>query len=67
MRKRADNSLLPGLMTEKEAAAFFRLSVRGLMDWRNRGLVPYLRIGRSIRYRRSSLEAMLDRMELGGP
>jgi helix-turn-helix protein len=55
------------LLTEKEAGQFLRLCPRALINWRNRGIVPYIRLGtRAIRYRRSSLVAMLERMEKGG-
>jgi excisionase family DNA binding protein len=35
-------------MTEREAAAYLKVSVRTMIDWRNQGLLPYVRIGRSI-------------------
>ena len=55
------------LLTEKEAGQFLRLCPRALINWRNRGIVPYIRLGtRAIRYRQSSLVAMLEKMEKGG-
>jgi excisionase family DNA binding protein len=54
------------LLTEKEAAEKLHASLRTIIDWRNRGLVPFLRIGRSIRYRPESLQAMVEKLEIGG-
>ena len=50
------------LMTEKETAAYLRIKPRQLFNWRMDGLVPYIRIGRAIRYRRMAVDAALDRM-----
>jgi hypothetical protein len=50
------------LMTEKETAAYLRIKPRQLFNWRTEGLVPYIRIGRAIRYRRTSIDAALERM-----
>lgn len=50
------------LMTEKETAAYLRIKPRQLFNWRLDGLVPYMRIGRAIRYRRAAIDAALERM-----
>lgn len=50
------------LMTEKETAAYLRIKPRQLFNWREDGLVPYMRIGRAIRYRRAAIDAALERM-----
>jgi len=49
-------------MTEKETAAYLRIKPRQLFNWRMDGLVPYMRIGRAIRYRRSTIDAALERL-----
>ena len=55
------------LLTEREAAAFLHVCPRGLINWRNAGRVPFLRIGgRTIRYRRASLVALVEKLEKGG-
>jgi len=54
------------LLTEREAAAFLHVTPRGLINWRNSGRVPHLRLGRAVRYRRESLISMLERLEKGG-
>ena len=53
------------LMTEKEMSAYLRIKPRQLFNWRADGLVPFIRIGRSIRYRRSAVDAALE--TLGSP
>lgn len=50
------------LMTEKEMAAYLRIKPRQLFNWRADGLVPYMRIGRAIRYRRTTIDAALERL-----
>lgn len=50
------------LMTEKEMATYLRIKPRQLFNWRADGLVPYMRIGRAIRYRRTAIDAALERL-----
>jgi hypothetical protein len=39
-----------------------RQSPRTIINWRQRGIIPYFRIGRSIRYSREQIDrALLDR------
>jgi excisionase family DNA binding protein len=54
------------LLTDKEVAEKLHASVRSVIDWRNQGRLPYLRIGRSIRYRPESVAAALEKLERGG-
>ena len=53
----------PGsLMSEREVALYLKVSARTLVDWRQRGIIPYFRIGRSIRYSREQIDrALLER------
>lgn len=53
------------LMTEKEAANYLRIRLRQLYNWRVNGLIPYIRIGRALRYRKSAVDHALDLMTLG--
>jgi len=48
------------LMTEKEMAAYLRIKPRQLFNWRADGLVPFIRIGRAVRYRRSAVDTALE-------
>src|SRR5687767_9991154 len=45
------------LMTEQEAGAILRVTVKTLQGWRYRGGGPsYIKVGRCVRYRRQDLE-----------
>ncbi len=49
-------------MSEREVALYLRASARTIINWRQRGLIPYFRIGRSIRYSREQIDrALMDR------
>jgi len=63
-----DKSLAIGsrLLTDKEVAEKLHASVRSVIDWRNSGKIPFIRIGRSIRYRPESISALLEKLETGG-
>lgn len=54
------------LLTELEACEFLRIRPRQLYAWRKQGLIPFVRISRSVRYRRGELEAALDAMSVRG-
>jgi excisionase family DNA binding protein len=49
------------LMTDKEAAEYLRIKTRQLYTWRVNGLVPFIRIGKTLRYRKSAVDAALAR------
>jgi predicted site-specific integrase-resolvase len=50
------------LLTDQQAAAILSVEPRTLRLWRNTRSLPYIRItSKVIRYRRSDLEAWLDR------
>lgn len=49
------------LMTDQEAAEYLRIKPRQLYTWRVSGLVPYIRMGRALRYRKSAIDAALAR------
>jgi excisionase family DNA binding protein len=50
------------LITEKQVCAYLNVSKRNLYCWRMAGLIPYLKIGRAVRYRPADVEATLKRM-----
>ena len=47
------------LMSEREVALYLKASARTIISWRQRGLIPYFRIGRSIRYSRDQIDRAL--------
>ena len=53
------------LLTEKDACAYLRVSKRNLYCWRMAGLIPYFKIGRAARFRKSEVDAALERMRMG--
>jgi len=63
-----DKSLNTGsqLLRDTEVAKRFNVSIRTIIDWRNAGKIPFIRIGRSIRYRPESIRALLEKLESGG-
>ena len=48
------------LLTDFEACEYLRIRNRQLYAWRMQGIIPFIRIGRSIRYRLRDLDAALD-------
>ena len=50
------------LLTDEEACQYLRIRQRQLYSWRMSGIIPFIRIGRSIRYRLRDLEAAIEAM-----
>src|SRR5690349_16504352 len=51
---------MTGLLTERQAAALLKVSVKSLQAWRSRGGGPrYHKLGRCVRYSLSDLEAFV--------
>ncbi len=55
------------LMTPGEAAEYLDVAERTLSVWRCTGryAIPFLKVGRKVRYRKSALDAFLDRRTQG--
>jgi len=51
------------LMTDGELATFLRVSPRALRDYRNDGILPYIRMKGNILYRESDIEKVLKAHE----
>lgn len=67
-RSRNDVPRLPGgqLMLEADAANYLKLSVAFLRhDRLKRRLIPFVRLGRAIRYRQHDLDAAVERLVEG--
>ena len=47
------------LYTEQELADYLRICRRQLYSWRMSGLIPYIKIGKAVRYRLADVEAVL--------
>ena len=50
------------LLTEKQTCAYLKTSKRNLYCWRMAGLIPYIKIGRCVRFRRPDVDEVLQRM-----
>jgi len=50
------------LLTDEEACNYLRIRQRQLYSWRMQGVIPFIRIGRSIRYRLRDLDAAIAAM-----
>ena len=55
------------LLLEQEACNHLRIRQRQLYSWRMQGVIPFIRIGRSVRYRLSDLEAAIDALTVVCP
>jgi len=49
----------PALVTRREAARFLNVSERQVWNLQNDGRLPHVRIGRSVRFRVTDLEAFI--------
>jgi excisionase family DNA binding protein len=54
------------LLTDEEACQYLRIRQRQLYSWRMSGIIPFIRIGRSIRYRQRDLDAAIEAMTVTG-
>ena len=60
------NKMIDPMLNKRELAARMRFSVRAVDNWMKRGLIPYLKIGRSVRFRWSEVERHLGALESRG-
>lgn len=56
------------LLDDDEAAAYIDVKPKTLPVWRSTGRysIPYIKIGRLVRYRKSALDEFLKRRTMGG-
>ena len=52
------------LMTEKEVCTIFRICRRQLYTWRSKGLMPYVKIGKTVRIRATDVKGLIDRLTI---
>ena len=62
------NQSIDPLLTPPEAAAYIGVTENTLSVWRcvGRYAIPYIKSGRLVKYRKSALDAFLDRRTVGG-
>lgn len=58
----------PALLTREQAAEYLGIAPQTLAVWAVNGRydLPFIKVGRCARYRRSDLDAFLDRRTVGG-
>lgn len=54
-----DSQNSEGWLKTPEVCALLNVKPRTLWNWKNEGLIPYYRIGRSIRFKKAEIEASL--------
>ena len=54
------------LLTEPEVCDYLRIRPRQLYTWRKQGLIPYIKIGKALRFRKAAVDAALERMKIVG-
>jgi hypothetical protein len=52
-------------VTEAELCLHLKVCRRQLYNWRVRGLLPYFKIGKAVRFRVADVAAALDKLKLG--
>jgi len=64
IKNQTEDPLLP----PPEAAEYLGVTVRTLSVWRcvGRYNIPFIKVGRLVKYRKSALDAFLDRRTIGG-
>ena len=53
------------LLTEQELAGHLKICRRQLYNWRVAGLIPYLKLGKAVRFRLSDVEHVLQTLTIG--
>jgi hypothetical protein len=63
--EQAPNADEAGFLTESELIVRLKVSRGSLVNYRNQGILPFVRIGRSVRYHWRSVEQALLRKQRG--
>ena len=53
------------LVTEEELSQLLKVTPRHLYNWRARGVIPYFKLGRVVRYRVGEVLAALEKRRIG--
>lgn len=53
------------LLTEQEAASFLAVTTRTMRRYRDANVIPFIRLGGTIRYDRIKIQRALDQLEVG--
>ena len=55
----------PQLLTERQLCEWLNVSKRHLFCWRMAGLIPYIKIGRAVRFRVADVERVISTLTIG--
>ncbi len=53
------NFEIKAYLTKGDVAALLRVTVRTIDEWMSRGLLPYLKVGRTVRFKAADVESHL--------
>lgn len=54
------------ILTKRDAASFFKVSVRTIETWMRAGLLAHLKIGKIVRFKRADVMESLERFKVQG-
>lgn len=60
------STVLERLLTARELAELLGLSAGTVLDWFEAGRLPGFKLGRSVRFRASEVEVLLEAQRVGG-
>lgn len=60
LEQRLARKAMDPVLTKEQAAEHLQVTVRTIDAWMKRGLIPYLKIGRTVRIRAREVDAMLS-------
>jgi len=49
------------ILNSEEAAEFLSISINTLYEWRSQNKIPYIKVGRSLKFRTTNLEKWLEK------
>ena len=55
----------PQLLNDRQLCEWLNVSKRNLYCWRMAGLIPYIKIGRAVRFRIADVERVLSTLTIG--
>ena len=63
---RDDANQKPGLLTKEEIAGHYSIGLRTVNAWMKKRILPYLKIGRVVRFNLADCDAALSKFKVGG-
>ena len=61
-----DANQKPGLLTKEEIAGHYSIGLRTVNAWMKKRILPYLKIGRVVRFSLADCDAALSKFKIGG-